>query len=498
MALVQVLNETLSSILSCDDTSLDQLQDIVNYIKENRKRIESLSAYDEQTLDKKLDLKVNISDIVDNLLSTLSDVPLSANQGRVLDEKIKIISESITSIKTLLASDDTSLDELQKIVNFIKQNRDDLSTLDLSNIAETEELKHFTKELKNKVETIDNKIDIFKIDVYNKPNFDEVLFIKSTPSSLIIPKGFTVKVDNVIVEVSSNTTLDLDTNLDTGSKIAGTDYVVYAKKDGTFYLSVNEKKTEDRLIGGFHYGLIGHTEIATGNKTEADMAQIRGINAYSFWDLKFRPVASPKGMVFIKDKWYDIYLCNSEHITNGTSKALTTIAGGTLTNGRKYPKMPLEFGGDNTLTYESFKWFHACEIAKANAKQLIDYAEFQTIAYGVQEGVDASAVDGDGATVEHYDYLTSKWGIEQASGTQWIWGNDLTNGYGTTSFSWKNNTENRGQIYATANAPVAVIFGGDRANGMIAGSRASNWNNYVWNMYWNIGCRFSSEHKSSN
>ena len=109
---------------------------------------------------------------------------------------------------------------------------------------------------------------------------------------------------------------------------------------------------------------------------------------------------------------------------------------------------------------EVFKWFHACEIAKANAKQLIDYAEFQTIAYGVQEGVDASAVDGGDATVEHYDYLTSKWGIEQANRYTMdlgvtIWQMDMVQHL----FSWQNVAESRGQIYATSNAPVAVILG---------------------------------------
>jgi hypothetical protein len=327
-----------------------------------------------------------------------------------------------------------------------------------------------------------------------KPNNSIPLFVKVNPSSIKIPTGTSIVVGSNTTTLASDYTLSLNDDLDTGIKTGGTDYYVYAKSDGTFYLSANDAIIADRLIGGFHYGLVGEAESATGNKTESDMAQIRGINSYSFWDLKFRPVASPKGMVFVKGRWYDIYLCSNEHITNGTSKAGATIAGGALTNGRAYPKIPLEFGGDNTLTYGSFKWFHACEIAKANAKQLIDYAEFQTIAYGVQEGVDASAVDGGGATVEHYDYLTSKWGIEQASGTQWIWGNDLANGYGTTSFSWQNVAESRGKIYATSNAPVAVILGGDRGVGVNAGSRASYWSVYVWGTGWSVGCRFACDH----
>jgi hypothetical protein len=171
-----------------------------------------------------------------------------------------------------------------------------------------------------------------------KPNNEITLFLKVSPASIKIPIGTSIVVGSSTTILSADYTLSLNTDLDTGVKTAGTDYYVYAKSDGTFYLSANATITADRLIGGFHYGLTVEAEVATGNKTESDMVQIRGINAYSFWDLKFRPVASTRGMVFIKGKWYDIYLLNSEHITNGTSKAGTTIAGGALTNGRLYPK----------------------------------------------------------------------------------------------------------------------------------------------------------------
>ncbi len=42
---------------------------------------------------------------------------------------------------------------------------------------------------------------------------------------------------------------------------------------------------------------------------------------------------------------------------------------------------------------------------------------------------------------------------------------------------------------------ITVKLGGNRDNGVNAGSRASNWNNYVWNSNWNIGCRFACEDK---
>lgn len=64
----------------------------------------------------------------DLLTSTSTTTGLTSNQGRVL-------KGLIDNIVTLLASDDTTLDELQEIVDFIKQNKTTLDTLGISNIA---------------------------------------------------------------------------------------------------------------------------------------------------------------------------------------------------------------------------------------------------------------------------------------------------------------------------------------------------------------------------
>ncbi len=435
-----------------------------------------------------ISLKVNISDIQDVLNSVETTKPLSANQGRIL-------KGFIDNINTLLSSDDTTLDELQEIVNFIKQNKSTLDTLGISNIAG----------LQTALESKANAIDIYtktQLDLkistqqFDKPSKGP-LFVKVSPSSIKIPAGLKLTIGIESFKIITDYTLSLASNLlIPETKTAGTDYFVYAKSDATFYISANDAITTDRLIGGFHYGLVGETETVTGNKTEADMVKIRGINQYSFWDLKYRPTASPKGMINIGLKWYDIYLLNSEHIINGTTKAGATIAAGATTNGRAIPKIPLEYGGNGTLTYGKFTWFQACEIGKAHNKELISYAEFPTIAYGVTEGVSSSTngYETVAGKIEHYPHLTSKYGIEQATGTEWIWGSDVGGNYPTTDWAWRDNTDSRGQIYSTSNNPTAVILGGDRDNGVNAGSRASYWSHYVWNSRWHIGCRFACDH----
>jgi len=68
------------------------------------------------------------NDIVDNLTSTGTDVPLSANQG-------KILKGLIDSINTLLTSDNIDLDTLQEVVDYIETNRSTLNSLSISNIS---------------------------------------------------------------------------------------------------------------------------------------------------------------------------------------------------------------------------------------------------------------------------------------------------------------------------------------------------------------------------
>lgn len=65
---------------------------------------------------------------VDDLLSDSASLPLSANQGRVLKGLIE-------GINLILQADDTDLDELQEIVDFIKLNREDLDSLSIASIS---------------------------------------------------------------------------------------------------------------------------------------------------------------------------------------------------------------------------------------------------------------------------------------------------------------------------------------------------------------------------
>ncbi|MCG3680244.1 phage tail protein [Aliarcobacter butzleri] len=104
---------------------VNKLIDDLNIYKNGLKDILSeyvLENLEENVVNNAISKKINISDIQDVLDSTATDKPLSANQGRVL-------KGFIDNIILLLSSDDTDLDELQEIINFMKQSKSVLDTL---------------------------------------------------------------------------------------------------------------------------------------------------------------------------------------------------------------------------------------------------------------------------------------------------------------------------------------------------------------------------------
>lgn len=82
----------------------------------------------ESNVASRLALKLNISDVVNNLTSSAADKALSAAQGKALKDLVDVLNQIVTS-------DDTSLDDLQEIVTYIKANKDTLENLSIGAIA---------------------------------------------------------------------------------------------------------------------------------------------------------------------------------------------------------------------------------------------------------------------------------------------------------------------------------------------------------------------------
>ena len=80
--LIQGLTDRINAVLDSDDKTLDELSEIVTYIKANKTLIESVTTS-----------KVNVSDIIDNLETPDPTKPLSAAQGVVIFNYLDLLAQ---------------------------------------------------------------------------------------------------------------------------------------------------------------------------------------------------------------------------------------------------------------------------------------------------------------------------------------------------------------------------------------------------------------------
>ncbi|MDI7196285.1 hypothetical protein QMM61_06140 [Leptospira santarosai] len=92
----------------------------------------------------KNEIQLTESDIINADNSTLTNKPVSAAQ-------VALLRQSINTIQTLLNSNDTDLDTVQEIVNFIKANKGVIDQVSTSKISYTDIVDDFGSELPNKV-----------------------------------------------------------------------------------------------------------------------------------------------------------------------------------------------------------------------------------------------------------------------------------------------------------------------------------------------------------
>ena len=157
-------------------------------------------------------IKGNNLNIVDDLNSTVPGSVLDANQGRIL-------KGLIDNITTMLNSDETSLDTIQEIVDFIKINRDTLNALTISSIAGLQNA------LNNKLDKNQNAISATKLETartiggvsfdgtanINLPGVNTAGNQSTTGNSATATKLATpVKINNKFFDGSANINLEED------------------------------------------------------------------------------------------------------------------------------------------------------------------------------------------------------------------------------------------------------------------------------------------------
>lgn len=89
--LISDLSTKVNNFLDVDDATMDELSEVIELINNNKGTLESLTTN-----------KVNVSDIIDDLTTSLTNKVLSANQGVVLKSLIDNLETSINDLETLI------------------------------------------------------------------------------------------------------------------------------------------------------------------------------------------------------------------------------------------------------------------------------------------------------------------------------------------------------------------------------------------------------------
>lgn len=100
--IIEEFKTRVNTLLDSDDTTLDQLSEIVDFIKNNKDLIDGVTTS-----------KVNVADIVDNLTSNVANQPLSAAQGVILKGLIDDLADDVENKSAL---SDSEIDTLSAMI----------------------------------------------------------------------------------------------------------------------------------------------------------------------------------------------------------------------------------------------------------------------------------------------------------------------------------------------------------------------------------------------
>ena len=94
------LSDRINVVLDSDDATLDQMSEVVAYIKSNKSMIDAITTS-----------KVNVSDIVNNLTTNVSNKPISASQGVVIKTLIDALRNDKLDAAELNNAVNTALEQ---------------------------------------------------------------------------------------------------------------------------------------------------------------------------------------------------------------------------------------------------------------------------------------------------------------------------------------------------------------------------------------------------
>ena len=240
------------------------------------------------------------------------------DKGKVLNVPANTTQE-LADIMALLSSDDTSLDELQELVNFIKTNKNNLDTLVLDNIAETVTNKHFTALEKTKLQnvTLTSSIGPLHSDgtaldlnpIFDTLGANTVMFFDTYVNELPIYAYEPSLLIYIYSEDGTETIISSAPNISSA-------YVIPKGKQGymwrdenvrtTYYVVINNKEENKPIVIQENYGVL--SDLNTLNlQSEYDKVGTVAVDyvPYSIKELVSKnPAANGKHLYMGDTKWY--------------------------------------------------------------------------------------------------------------------------------------------------------------------------------------------------
>lgn len=123
---LQRLAGIIADVLDSDDTTLDEMHEIVAYMKSNKSLIDTITTS-----------KVNVADIINNLTTNVSNKPLSAAQGVALKALIDALSNNKLDASALTEAINTALAQAKSSGAFNGTNGKDGTSVTVSNVSES-------------------------------------------------------------------------------------------------------------------------------------------------------------------------------------------------------------------------------------------------------------------------------------------------------------------------------------------------------------------------
>ena len=299
---------------------------------------------------------------------------------------------------------------------------------------------------------------------------------------ITIYAGTTVLIDSSYYTTKSNVTIDIGSHIPASNR-KGKDVYIYAianvNNELQFMVSLNSTtpagytSTNSRKIGGFHCLCAAVGAIANHALTGYAAGDVLPA---SRWDLLFRPLSEPEGMVYDEhtNVWIDIYLA-SYNSANG----LQSVYGATTADG---------------ASTEKFHWYKFNEFFRNIKKRLPFQYEWMSASRGSNQQTAIKGAADVGTTGGHVDTadrrMISDLGCEDMCGFLDQWGYD--GGHSSTGGSWAagyDANDSQVELGDHWGMPFRCILGGNWGVSSHCGSRFSYWNNSPLSLGADFGAR---------